>query len=125
MREIKFRGKRLDNKEWVYGYFSEDIQEKWYIETHEGTHMYEYEILPETRGQFTGLLSANMKGVYEGDVLQDASGRKMIVVWRDDLASFALRSEGWAYDHFFGEAIDVGYVDVIGDIYENAELIKH
>jgi len=69
--------------------------------------------------QFTGLKDKNGKEIYEGDIL--AGG--MIVCWRDDLASFALRKEGWAYDHYFGEAIDAGNTEIIGNIYENPELL--
>lgn len=70
--------------------------------------------------QFTGLLDCNGKEIYEGDILKD----NIIVCWREDLASFALRKEGWLYDHFFGEAIDAGSTEIIGNIFQNPELLK-
>ena len=63
MREIKFRGRRLDNFEWVYGYyyFIHVITEKGVINqaiicfTNEHGNFVEYAVDPETVGQYTGL----------------------------------------------------------------------
>lgn len=73
--------------------------------------------------QFTGLLDKNGKEIYEGDVFKDSIGNTIVVTWRKDLASFALRSNKWAYDHYFGEAVDAGNIEIIGNIHENPELI--
>jgi len=64
--------------------------------------------------QFTGLKDKNGKEIYEGDRLNDG----ITIIWRDDLASFALRKDDWMYDHYFGEAVDPGKCEVIGNIYE-------
>lgn len=69
--------------------------------------------------QFTGQLDKNGKEVYDGDVLDDGS----FVVWRNDLSSFAIRKSNWMYDHYFGEGVIAGQYEVIGNIYQNPELL--
>lgn len=70
--------------------------------------------------QFTGLHDKNGKDIYEGDILDG----RILVTWRNDLASFALSKQGWAYDHYFGEAVDPGHTEVIGNIHQNPELLQ-
>ena len=84
MREIKFRGKRVDNSKWVYGYylvaggipFISTFGEKEPIA-----------VIPETVGQYTGLHDKNGKEIYEGDILNyhytqyDGNGNNATVIW--------------------------------------------
>ncbi len=76
MRDIKFRGIRKDNGEWVYGYLdwerNDDNTIKFFIHTgFDGREFEEfYEVIPETLGQFTGLKDKNGKDLdwWEGDI---------------------------------------------------------
>ena len=83
-REIKFRGKRIDNQEWVYGYLIVDeIADKYYIFPNgnscnekdilrqEGLlHIFSYEVDEKTIGQYTNICDRNNVPIYEGDVIR-------------------------------------------------------
>ena len=69
MRQIKFRGKRLDNGEWVYGDLIHIDDSDIGIVT-DYDHWQGCRVDPETVGQFVGITDEHGKEVYEGDVLE-------------------------------------------------------
>lgn len=70
MRTIKFRGKRLDNGEWVYGWVGVAVDGQ-AARIWEPSQLFTkgVPIDPDTIGQFTGLVDQNLVPIYEGDVV--------------------------------------------------------
>lgn len=65
MREILFRGKGINDKEWRYGFYTE--QQGYPYITPDGVAM--YEIDANTAGQYTGFVDKKGKKIFEGDIV--------------------------------------------------------
>ena len=124
-REIKFRGKRVDNGKWVYGFYVQwedhcnELKHLIFVKSNEDkefSHMEQYEVIPETVGQFTGLLDKNGKEIYEGDIL-NSSLYELCVVEYDEFGTFS------PFGH--GDYAEIStWLKVIGNIHDNPELLK-
>lgn len=91
-REILFRGISVDTKQYVYGYYNRSLKPARYgsIDTYDRIVIDSVSnvfVIPETVGQFTGLLDMNDKQIFEGDVCKDRHG-EFVVEWDSDNARF-------------------------------------
>ena len=126
MREILFKAKRIDNGEWVEGYYRRipcmGMLEHYIMPRNPKNRMEQYAIDPDTICQFTGLTDKNGKRIWENDIVH--CGTKLRVSWHHFKASFVLSKKGWLYNHFFGEAVEPEDVEVVGNVLDNAELLE-
>ena len=155
MREILFRGKREDNGEWVYGNLI--YRRIWKTDVcvirvfDSGFDIYEeYDVIPETVGQYTGLTDKNGKKIFEGDIFKFNDE-----VWESCYTSCGTEYDSWDIknyavvgfetarcdfveykynensveadlhqNHDIEFADFVGELEIIGNIHDNPELMR-
>ena len=128
MREILFRGKGKNSGEWVYGNLFNPDKADTPAQICIGTYIARtcYEIDPETVCQFTGLYDKNGRKIFEGDIVEGNSeyftythpygkvvydGGQYLISFDDVLEDIECLG-AWAND-----------VEIIGNIYDNPELL--
>lgn len=151
MRTIKFRGKSLYNYfekavggyqvpkgTFVYGSLVLDCNKKPSIDVQgysaEGMGFHtSYDVDADTVGQFTGLHDKNGKEIYEGDIIQGEYNHKHLVRYSDDEACFTVTLVEYVGNRYAERSNTGGvkqdWIDefskvVIGNIYDNPELMK-
>lgn len=128
MRKILFRGKCIhDDKqngykkgEWIYGsLFIQPTTNKVFI--FDRVTDDKISVDPETVGQCTGIKDYSDKyKAYEGDIVQDLDdGTLGIVYWDEEEAGFKI-----SFEHWIVGIEDISYYQVIGNKWDNPELIE-
>lgn len=143
MREIEFRAKRINNGEWVEGFYYEHggplqclgglkgcpIDKTCIVRTAFGDwdmpRQVEFiEVVPETAGQYINQVDRNLKKIYENDILQDNRGNKYCVRWSDGNCGFIAEP---IFKRNIWPNLNSGstkYLEVIGNCHDNSELLE-
>ena len=136
MREILFRGKRVDNGKWVYGFYIENetlsgsliptiilIDEKRAVRFDSEGYNVEVFVTPETVGQYTGLKDKIGKKIFEGDIVRLQNLKLLYeIYWDKKEARYKARNGGCVsplcndYNVFVEEAV--------GNVFDNPELLE-
>lgn len=89
-----------------------------------------FKVIPETVGQFTGLYDANGTKIFEGDVIQSTGRWSLynrekytIVRWENSSCGFEPFSDSEENCGHCGGGEDPNFVEVIGNIHDNPELV--
>ncbi len=130
MREILFRGKRIDNGEWTYGNLivtERLIGTECYVSSKTGIDngkSYKFSVNPPTVGQFTGLIDKNGKKIFEGDIivvpLSGKPAKGIVEYFKTDICGFVVITQ----PQYSNYVLQKNYAyEVIGNIHDNPDLL--
>lgn len=114
-----FRGKRLDNGEWVVGCYLL-LDDGNYIVAVIKNDSLIFKIDPATIGQCTGLRDKNGTLPYEGDIIHD---NESVGIIKYSKGAFVVE---WIINKdFYNDSLHVRYenIEIIGNVHDNLELV--
>ena len=119
-----YRGKRVDNGEWVDGDLIHRQIRGCVLAIIRISDYEEYEVIPESVGQFTGLHDKNEKKIFEGNIVRVTEGMYGYKsTYHSYVEEVKFYNKGVAVFLPFDNS-DIVEVEVIGNIYDNKELLR-
>lgn len=139
MREILFRGKRVNDGKWTYGYLFCVWNKKYILWGTENDIPIMEEVIPESVGEFIGLNDKNGTKIFEGDIVCTRYRNGEICCSGDVQFSHGVYGAewlgnkknksmvgGWGQLHNLRRFDDdiINDIEVIGNIYDNPKLLE-
>jgi len=129
-REILFRGKRIDNGDWIEGFYEVQKDRHFINYAIQGCYFDSSEVIEETVGQFTGLTDKNGVRIFEGDVISFEKHKGYLLESFVGVIDFDPR-----YGYFIPYRLNfadtdelqedvLNYCTVIGNVHQNKDLLK-
>lgn len=118
-----YRGKVLDTGEWIYGNLL--TYPKGYAEISplkKDINCF-YDVDPITVGEFTSKVDKNGKRIFEGDIVKEY-GIAVVEYYTEDVASCGCCYPSFNGVGFKADDVDLDCCEVIGNIYDNPELVE-
>lgn len=127
-----FKAKRVDDGEWVQGCYiyniDRDCSESLNKFAHRiqplYAHAYAEPIDPTTICQCTGLNDKNGKLIWENDIIRTKVGTAKVIWDKSEWRIEWLKSDLWRKDLYYWAVEDNQKIEVIGNIYDNYELLE-
>lgn len=123
MREILFRGKRVDNGDWVQGYLFNHWGRSYILWGAINDSPARIEVYPETVGQYTGMIDRNGNKIFEEDKVAFVD---FLNGWETECIGEVIFSEyGWHFTNSITESNMHSYepddIEIIGNIHDEEE----
>lgn len=139
-RQILFRGKQKDDGKWLQGFYAIQSNHACYQSELKYTSfilkdefmdwglggLAEYEVIPESVGQFTGLTDKNGNKIFEGDIVKVTTGIEGYKsTYHSTIQEVKYNAEMCGIAVFLPfDNSDMVEIEVIGNIYDNPELLE-